>query len=150
MASGPTRREILAGLAAAGLSSGLGAPALAVSDGSLARGGVFRTGVRAGSPNPHGVTLVAAVDDLEADGRLLVEVARDPGFATVVARRTVRTGARTGGVARARIAASVLEPGSEYWYRFATRDVDSPIGRFRRLRRADPPASSRVAVFSCQ
>jgi alkaline phosphatase D len=150
MASGPTRREFLAGLAAAGLAGGLGAPALAAFDGSLARGGVFRTGVRAGSPNPHGVTLMAAVDDLEADGRLLVEVARDSGFATVVARRTVGSGARTGGVARARIAPSVLDPGAEYWYRFATRDVDSPVGRFRTLRATDSGTPVRVAFFSCQ
>ena len=75
----------------------------------LATGGVFSTGVRAGTPTPRGITLMTAVDDLADDGRLLVEVARDPAFARVVVRRTIAAGARTAGVARARIVRVPLE-----------------------------------------
>ena len=43
-----------------------------------------------------------------------------------------------------------LEPGQEYWYRFHTRDVDGPIGRFRTLRPPDSREPVRVVFYSCQ
>ncbi len=143
---GPTRRELLAGLGAAALSSPV--RVVAAPGAGLATGGTFPTAVRAGSPTVRGVTLVAAVEDLERDGRILVEVAREPAFAHIVARRTVSSGARAGGVARARV--TDLEAGEEYWYRFATRTADSPVGRFRTLRPADSAEPVRIGYFSCQ
>ena len=147
---GLTRRAFVGGLGAAALWGATRGVSRAAPGDGLATGGVFSTGVRAGTPTPRGITLMTAVDELADDGRLLVEVARDPAFARVVVRRTIAAGGRTAGVARARIASAQLAPGEEYWYRFATRTADSPVGRFRTLRPSDSSQPVRLAFFSCQ
>ncbi|MDQ3936901.1 MAG: alkaline phosphatase D family protein, partial [Actinomycetota bacterium] len=43
-----------------------------------------------------------------------------------------------------------LEPGERYWYRFATRNSSSPVGRFQTLRPPDSREPVRIAFFSCQ
>jgi len=143
---GLTRRELLAGL---GALSAWGLAEAAPSR-PLASGGVFPTGIRAGTPTPHGITLMAAVDDLDDGAALDLVVALDPDFARVILRRAVRNGARRTGFVRKRIDSSVLEPGREYWYRFVTRSAESPVGRFRTLRPADSAGPVRLGFFSCQ
>src|SRR5262245_11040073 len=91
--SGPSRREVLAGLSALGAWGMLGGRAAAAPARPIASGGVFPTGVRAGTPTQHGITLMAAVDDLDDGASLDLLVARDPDFARVVLHRAVRSAA---------------------------------------------------------
>src|SRR5262245_1803676 len=148
--SGPSRREVLAGLGALGAWSVLGGRAAAAPARPIASGGVFPTGVRAGTPTPHGITLMAAVDELDDGAALDLVVARDPDFSRVILHRAVRSAARRTGFVRKRIESALLEPGEEYWYRFATRTAESPVGRFRTLRPADSGETVRLGFFSCQ
>ena len=43
-----------------------------------------------------------------------------------------------------------LRPYEEYYYRFATRDEESPVGRFRTALPPDSNQPVRFAFFSCQ
>ena len=86
----PSRREVLAGLGALGAWGVLGSRAAAAAAGPIASGGVFPTGVRAGTPTPHGITLMATADELDDGAPIDLLVARDPGFAEVVLHRSVR------------------------------------------------------------
>jgi alkaline phosphatase D len=49
-----------------------------------------------------------------------------------------------------RVAGRLLQPGSEYFYRFETRDRSSPVGRFRTPPPPDSREPLRIAFFSCQ
>src|SRR5215510_15016908 len=95
--SGPSRREVLAGLGALGTWGVLGGRVAAAPARPIASGGVFPTGVRAGTPTPHGITLMAAVDELDDGAALDLVVARDPDFAHVILHRPVRSAARRTG-----------------------------------------------------
>jgi len=137
-----TRRQVLAGGAAAGVLVAFG------GDKALARGlprlprlasNPFTLGVASGDPLPNGVVLWTrlAPDPLTADGGLAGagnlevgwEVARDESFRQVVKRGRA--------VAPADMAHSVhvdvrgLEPGREYRYRFTAGDWATPVARTR-------------------
>lgn len=152
MEQGLSRRGFLAGAAGA-------AGALALEPGlaarrrrePLLRGGAFASGVVAGEPSRHAVTLWTRVHDVAQRGRLTLEVATDPGFARVVHRRLVRADPRRDFTVHARVGGPrVLKPGEEYFYRFHTRTTESRVGRFRTLRPPDSLEPVRIGVFSCQ
>ncbi len=145
------RRDVLRGAAAlvGGAMLG-GTPAVAGPRREPSSGGTFTSGVLAGDARQHAVTLMARVAGLGVDDRVGVEVARDPGFAHVIARRLVSIAAAPGDMARARIVSPQLRPGDEYWYRFFTGTADSPVGRFRTRRPGDSAETVRFAYFSCQ
>ena len=75
-------------------------------------------------------------------------MARDRGFRKVVARDLIKTSARRVHSAKARVTG--LEPHEQYYYRFATRDEESPVGRFRTALPPDSHQPVRFAFFSCQ
>ena len=77
-------------------------------------------------------------------------MARDPGFANVILRDTLRTGPSRDHTVRVAVSGSGLRPGEQYWYRFFTRSGSSPVGRVRTARPADSGEPVRVAFFSCQ
>jgi alkaline phosphatase D len=113
----------------------------------LLRGGRFTQGVLSGDPTPHGITLLTLLDDVSGAGRVRLEVARDPDFRHVVASKTVATsGARNHSV-KARV--EHLAAHERYYYRFETRDKQSPVGRFQTALPADSNEPVRFAFFSC-
>jgi alkaline phosphatase D len=148
-----TRRQFLAGAApaaavavlapqalAAGLTSARKAPAF--------RGGHFSSGLMSGDPTPRGITLWTTLDGVGGSGSVELEVARDRAFRHVVTRRQIRTGEKLDHSVKARV--SGLDPYEQYYYRFATRTRDSPVGRFRTALPADSRQPVKFAFWSCQ
>src|SRR5918999_480685 len=113
----------------------------------LLRGGRFRQGVLSGDPTPRGITLLTVVDDVKGAGAVRVEVARDRDFRRVVARRKIATSGARGHSVKVRLGG--LEPDERYFYRFETRDRESPVGRFQTALPADSNRPVRFAFFSC-
>src|SRR5918997_4123913 len=113
----------------------------------LLRGGRFRQGVLSGDPTPRGITLLTVLDEARGRGSVRLEVARDSDFRRVAARRTIATSGRRGHSVKARIGG--LRPHERYWYRFETRDEQSPVGRFQTALPADSNERVRFAYFSC-
>jgi len=110
----------------------------------------FPNGVASGEPTQRGITLWAQVGGIERTSRLVIEIARDPGFAGVVHRQGVLARTVHGFAAKTRIDSRRLRPGEQYFYRFATRNGSSPVGRFRTARPADSLEPLRIGFFSCQ
>jgi alkaline phosphatase D len=76
-----------------------------------------------------------------------LEVARDPDFRRVVARRDILTSPAIGHSVKARVTG--LRPHRRYYYRFETRDRHSPVGRFQTALPPDSRATVRFGFFSC-
>ena len=112
------------------------------------RGGSFSEGVISGDPTPRGITLWTRLHDVAGRGTVELEVARDRAFRLVVDRRVVPTSGDIGHSVKARVAG--LRPYEQYYYRFATRDENSPVGRFRTALPPDSRQPVRFAFFSCQ
>lgn len=114
----------------------------------LAREARFTQSVAAGQPSTASATLWTRLDGLTKPARLQYEVSTDPGFRTVVARKTVTASPEDGFSVHARVGG--LEPREQYWYRFVTCDAESPVGRFRTALPADSREPVRIGFFSCQ
>jgi len=141
-----TRREALVAGAAVALFPETSVAARARRN-PIARGGTFSSGVAAGAPTTGGALLWTRCDGI-GKARIGVEVASDPDFRTLVHRGVAQvTPVRD---ATARVVVRGLKPGENYWYRFGTRTVGSPIGRFRTLRPPDSREPLRIGWFSCQ
>jgi len=112
------------------------------------RSGTFAEGVASGDPAPHAITLWTRIADLERNGSVCLEVARDKAFRRLVASETIGTGPARGGSVKARV--NGLAAYEQYFFRFETATTHSEVGRFRTA----PPADSRqpltFAFFSCQ
>jgi alkaline phosphatase D len=113
----------------------------------LLRGGRFRQGVMSGDPTPRGITLLTIVDDAGGAGSVRLEVARDRDFRNVVARKTIATSGGRGHSVKARVGG--LRPDERYYYRFETRDRESPVGRFQTALPADSNRPVKFAFYSC-
>ena len=148
MAPGLSRRDFLAGAAAAGAV--MVEPGIAARQrrNPLVRGGRFDSGVVAGEPSQRAITLWTRVHGIRHDGRLTLEVSRDRDFRGVALRRTVRATKARDYTVHARVGG--LRAGEEYFYRFHTRTKESLVGRFQTLRPPDSREPIRIAVFSCQ
>jgi alkaline phosphatase D len=144
-----TRRQFLARSGSAGAALVISPQAVAAPRGSAAllRGGRFNQGVLSGDPTPHGITLLTVLDEISGSGRVRLEVATDPDFRNVVARRNIATGERRAHSVKARL--ENLRPHERYWYRFETRDRHSPVGRFQTALPADSRETVRFGFFSC-
>jgi alkaline phosphatase D len=70
---------------------------------ALLRGGAFRQGVLSGEPTPSGITLLTVLDEVSGPGSVRLEIARDPGFRRVVARRAISTRGAIGHSVKARV-----------------------------------------------
>jgi alkaline phosphatase D len=149
----PSRRQFVtsAGSAAAAaifapraLAGGLTRAAAA----PLARGGRFTDGVMAGEPMPTAITLWSRVDQLAGPASVDLEVARDSGFRHVVAHKRIATSGNADHNIKARVTG--LKPYEQYYYRFATRTQDGPVGRFRTALPADSQQPVKFAFYSCQ
>lgn len=111
------------------------------------RGGSFADGVMSGDPATNSAMLWTRVDDVENAGSVALEVATDSAFRKVVASKSIKTSAATNHAVKATVKG--LKPHEQYFYRFATRDEDSPVGRFRTAPPADSNEPVRFAFFSC-
>jgi len=154
-----TRRQVLraGGTAAAttivlgGLRPGVTAAARRAAREAPLAAGTFGSGVQAGMPFQHGVTLWTQLDAAERAGRLRLEIATDAGFANVVHAQDVPCSPVRDLTARARVLKpKLLKAGEQYHYRFATRTTSSPVGRFRTARPADSMEPLKLGFFSCQ
>jgi alkaline phosphatase D len=157
MAARVDRREFIGGaatVAAVGALGGVGTAARAMRNGHagrrprLARKARFRQGVASGEPRPRAITLWTKLDEIERNGTVELEVARDPGFDRVVHRRRVLARRSNGFTVHARV--RDLKPHKQYWYRFDTGERSSPVGRFRTFPPPDSRQPARIGVFSCQ
>jgi alkaline phosphatase D len=126
---------------------GPGAMAAARRD-PLATDAAFSLGVASGMPSTGGAVLWTRLDGLDRSARLHLEVARDPGFRSIVKRAVVRAPAVRDYTVHYQLRG--LAPGTEYHYRFHTKNSSSPVGRLRTLRPVDSREPVRIAVFSCQ
>ena len=147
-----TRREIVgAGLAGStALLFPLPAGAARRRKLETARTATFPSGVASGLPTENGITLWTQADGLDRTSRLVVEVARDRDFRRVVKRQGVLATSEHGYAAKARVSGKGLAPGEELFYRFATKETSSPVGRFRTARPADSMETLKIGFFSCQ
>ena len=145
-----SRRQFLSRSGAAGAALVI-APQSVLEAGAaqrrLLRGGRFAQGVLSGDPTPRGITLLTIVDDVTGSGAVRLEVARDRDFRRVVARKTIATSAGRGYSVKARVGG--LEPDERYYYRFETRDRNSPVGRFQTALPADSNRPVKFAFYSC-
>jgi alkaline phosphatase D len=149
-----TRRQVvgagLAGSTALLLPSPIAHAARRRKTLEIARTATFPSGVASGLPTKRGITLWTQADGLERRSRLVVEIAKDAGFRRVVKRQGVLATPEHGFTAKTRVSGKGLKAGEEYFYRFATRDTSSPVGRFRTARPADSMEPLRIGFFSCQ
>jgi alkaline phosphatase D len=122
-----------------------------------APGSVFILGVASGEPRFDGVVLWTrlAPAPLAGGGMAPVpvpvrfEVAADDGFRRIVQAGVVM--AEPGDAHSVHVDVTGLEPARWYWYRFATADETSPVGRTRTAPAAGAmPAAVRFAFASCQ
>ncbi len=121
---------------------------------AAANGGYFSLGVASGSPRPNQVVLWTrlAPDPLNGGGmanepaEVRVRVALDANMSNIIIDDIVL--ARPAEAHSVHFVARGLEPGREYWYRFAYSGDESPIGR---TRTSDPNASeAKIALAYCQ
>lgn len=143
--AGPNRRDFFrrSGGAAAALVA-TGAPAVA----GAAPAPLFQHGVASGDPLADRVILWTRVTPRSLREALPVrwEIALDEGFAQVVRRGVLRTGAERDFTVK--VDAAGLAPATTYFYRFAAAGAISPTGRTRTLPVGDA-RHLRIAFASC-
>lgn len=106
----------------------------------------FLHGIASGDPLADRVMLWTRVSTAAAQVSVDWEVARDAGFADIVARGSAVASAEADHTVK--VDAAGLEPGMRYFYRFRSGGTTSPAGRTRTAA-TGPAASLRMAVFSC-
>ncbi len=149
-----TRRRFLSSVGASAAAVVLvpdvvaGEVALAAKRVGRFREGRFPGGVLSGDPTPSSVTLLTHVAGVSGAGTVGLEVATDPHFRKLVARREIATSGLTGHTVKARVGG--LKPYEDYFYRFATKSSSSRVGRTRTALPPDSRQPVRFAFFSCQ
>lgn len=139
--SGPdlTRRGLI-GVLAAGAAWPVGARAQGAA-------GTFTHGVASGDPQADRVILwTRAVPPGRGRASVRWTAARDEDMSDIAAQGEVETGPDRDFTVK--VDAAGLEPGRRYFYRFASGDDVSVIGRTRTLPRADAQ-TARLAAVSC-
>ncbi|SRR6056297_137184 len=145
------RRTLIKGMAASTLLPLLGANLVGCSDGSDDFANTvpadFRHGVASGDPLTDRVILWTRLTP-ESDGLVRVswEVSTDAGFSNIVASGDGTTSAEVDYTVKVDVEG--LQPGAGYYYRFASDDRLSPVGRTRTLPTGSVMAAS-FAVVSC-
>jgi alkaline phosphatase D len=150
--SGFKRRSLVKALAAGALIPTLGANLIGCSsdsnfDGATPVPADFNHGVASGDPLNDRVILWTRVTP-STDGRILVrwEVATDAGFANKVAEGNGFTSADVDYTVKVDVEG--LQPGTTYYYRFATINATSATGKTRTLPQG-AVAAAAFAVVSC-
>jgi alkaline phosphatase D len=133
------------------LGAGAATPAVAQSahTGQVA----FLHGVASGDPDQHSAvfwTRVTPADPSAGEIAVTLEVANDAVFADVVRHSSgLRARAERDFTVKHDLDGQGLEPGREYFYRFISNGVTSPVGRVRTLDQGATPQVN-LAVVSCQ
>ena len=123
------------------------APALAAADSgrpekpSLS----FDHGIASGDPLRDRVVLWTRISGTRKPVTLTWQMARDAAFHDIVA--SGRTGTDAGRDHTVKVDVTGLEPATDYWYRFRTGPIVSPIGRTRTL--ADETDKVVLAMVCC-
>ena len=152
----PSRRGLLAGLAAGGLAATVpgiarasipGLLTAADRPGNLSGGASFPDGVMAGVPRTDGATLWTRVPGGQAAALALV-VSRSADLSRPVAVRAVTSVPGADGTVHVNLTG--LQAGEQYYYQFRGADTASEVGRFRTLRPPDSREPVRIGFFSCQ
>ncbi len=148
-----TRRQFVAGAGSSALAVVIAPQALAAGLTSARRaplvsGGAFPDGVISGDPSPNGIALWTRLADFARQGSVDLEVATDKGFSKLVTTKRIATSESMNGAVKAQLTG--LKPYEQYYYRFATRNRDSAVGRFRTALPADSQQPVNFAFFSCQ
>jgi alkaline phosphatase D len=110
---------------------------------------LFDYGVASGDPLATSVVLWTHARPSDASSvsvPLTWEVSSDAAFQSIVASGQVVADASTGHTAK--VDATGLRAGTEYWYRFRQGSFRSPVGRTRTLPEAGV-SQIKLAVFSC-
>jgi alkaline phosphatase D len=149
------RRTFLARTAAGGAAVYLlGRPpsttAAAVATAKLPRGGSFTQAVACGQPAPDAISLWTRLEGFDRAVPVAWEISPDPDFRRTLLRGTAIADPRADHTARVRVKSPKLKPGERYHYRFATKTVDSPVGRMRTAPAPDSNDPLRIGFFSCQ
>ncbi len=131
-----------------GSGAALGLPALALAQGA---GAVrFDHGVASGDPASDGAVLWTRVTPVDAgaasDIALRWHIAASDGGKPLMSGKTTARAARD---FTAKVVATKLKAGTDYWFWFESAGVRSPIGRFRTLP-VGATAALTFAVVSCQ
>ena len=113
---------------------------------SQATNPVFRHGVASGDPLSDRVVLWTRVTTAESSPAVSWAIARDEQMAQVLARGETETGAARDFTVK--IDAAGLEPGTTYYYQFASGGARSMVGRTRTLPLASV-SRVRLGVVSC-
>jgi len=148
----PSRRGFVRGLAVGGLMLGpLALVGCGDDDDAAAAEAVaqvsYAHGVASGDPLADRVMLwTRLTTPATAAVAVRWEVARDAGFATVVASGSTATDASRDWTVK--VDATGLAAGTRYWYRFSVGEQRSPVGRTRTLP-GGSVAQVKLAVFSC-
>lgn len=147
-----SRRAFAAQAAAMGAALAFGSSAArAATAVRNERRDLYPQGVASGDPRSDSVILWTrrAPDTGAGSHRLTVEVASDPGFATMVARGDVEVTAATDWTCR--FLAAGLRPAGEYWYRFVDEAGNaSRVGRTLTAPADDDDRPVKFAFVSCQ
>jgi len=108
--------------------------------------GTFVHGVASGDPLQDRVIIWTRISGADGAADVAWTVARDPELGDVVASGTAS--AEPAADWTVHVDAVGLEPGTDYWYGFASGGISSPIGRTRTLP-ADGARHLRLAMASC-
>ena len=114
----------------------------------IAKGGKFIHGVSAGFPTHKEITLWTRVSQLERTSKLTLEIAKDKHFKKVVESREVKAKKNQDFTVHERVGG--LKPHKEYFYRFATKNKESRVGKFRTMPPPDSKTPLKIAYMSCQ
>ncbi len=140
--SGVSRRELLAGVGAAGLWLSCGS-----DDGAPGPQSLFQHGVASGDPRPDSIILWTRVTPASA-GPVLVEweMATDAEFGDIAASGTTLTGSERDFTVKVDVTG--LPAGRTFYYRFRAQQRLSPVGRTRTAPEG-AVSRARFAVVSC-
>jgi len=112
----------------------------------------FQHGVASGDPGTTSAifwTRVTPANPASKDVPVTLEVAADPGFKTIVRKSSgLRARAERDFTVKHDLDGQGLKPGTDYWYRFTSQGVTSPVGRTRTL----PEGGTQdlvLAIASC-
>lgn len=148
-----TRRQLLrttgAGVAAATVFAPQSLVLPAYGQGTrLLRSGRFSDGIISADPTPTSIALWTRLNDAEGTGRVLLEVATDDDFRRVVSRERITTSGKVNHAVKAQVTG--LKAHTQYFYRFATQNAESRVGRFRTAAPPDSNEPVNFAYWSCQ
>jgi alkaline phosphatase D len=108
----------------------------------------FDTGVASGFPRPGQITLWTRLGEIKRTSKLKLIVATDSKFKNVVEEKLVTARRDRDFTVRANV--KKLKPDKQYFYKFATKENGSPVGRFKTAPPLDSQTPIRIAFYSCQ